>query len=456
MNRAWNDRADKDLFFTILSVKNIGVISGAEWIVIGNHLRTLGYGFTNEGCRQHFQGLRRMQSKFDLHHASPGGSSSSSSAAAKADPTLNPITRRPGPGRRRSRKHSSVPSVTPSAGSEPGAATGAAAATGTAEEGDVSVAPDDGGPAAAVVAKSPSAVSVANGSGGHRDGLRLPTDSLSNVMDVGGADATPAVDNLDPVSAATGTAGTVLATSTAGAIVNHVDEIAATLRGSSASYAPILPRPPQEQLQPQPQPQLQPQLQQQQQQHRQPDPFAEPDSVIMSLTGLTPSEHTAQQQQQQQQEQLFPQQQLSQQHQIVAVQDPQDDDAQDVRESSLGSLEDANGEDDDVGVGVGVVLNTGTGAIASVITAVEDGQESVDLPDVDVGSSADLDERSAKRQKRADASAAAAAAPAPAPTAAPTPATALDDAAVLSALAAHNSSTASVEQYAAEYHYGEV
>lgn len=51
MNKNWNDRADKDLFFTILSVKNIGVISGAEWTTIGNHMRTLGYGFTNEGCR---------------------------------------------------------------------------------------------------------------------------------------------------------------------------------------------------------------------------------------------------------------------------------------------------------------------------------------------------------------------------------------------------------------------
>ena len=51
MNKSWNDRADKDLFFTILSVKNIGVISGAEWTTIGGHMRTMGYGFTNEGCR---------------------------------------------------------------------------------------------------------------------------------------------------------------------------------------------------------------------------------------------------------------------------------------------------------------------------------------------------------------------------------------------------------------------
>lgn len=59
MNKNWNDRADKDLFFTILSVKNIGVISGAEWTAIGGHMRGLGYGFTNEGCRYVFFFLPR-------------------------------------------------------------------------------------------------------------------------------------------------------------------------------------------------------------------------------------------------------------------------------------------------------------------------------------------------------------------------------------------------------------
>ncbi|KAI0971021.1 hypothetical protein F4678DRAFT_111041 [Xylaria arbuscula] len=97
MNKNWNDRADKDLFFTILSVKNIGVISGAEWTTIGNHMRSLGYGFTNEGCRQHFQGLRRAQNKADSN-------GSNQDSQRKADPTSNPITRRPGPGRGRPRK----------------------------------------------------------------------------------------------------------------------------------------------------------------------------------------------------------------------------------------------------------------------------------------------------------------------------------------------------------------
>ncbi|KAK6955315.1 hypothetical protein Daesc_002948 [Daldinia eschscholtzii] len=101
MNKNWNDRADKDLFFTILSVKNIGVISGAEWTTIGNHMRSLGYGFTNEGCRQHFQGLRRAQHKAE----SNGGID----AQRRSDPTLNPITRRPGPGRGRPRKQPPAP-----------------------------------------------------------------------------------------------------------------------------------------------------------------------------------------------------------------------------------------------------------------------------------------------------------------------------------------------------------
>ncbi|KAH8677999.1 hypothetical protein BX600DRAFT_141791 [Xylariales sp. PMI_506] len=106
MNKNWNDRADKDLFFTILSVKNIGVISGGEWTTIGNHMRSLGYGFTNEGCRQHFQGLRRAQQKAESNGAV-------ADSPRKADPTMNPITRRPGPGRGRPRKQPPVPVAQP-------------------------------------------------------------------------------------------------------------------------------------------------------------------------------------------------------------------------------------------------------------------------------------------------------------------------------------------------------
>ncbi|OLN91940.1 Actin cytoskeleton-regulatory complex protein PAN1-like protein 1 [Colletotrichum chlorophyti] len=107
MNKNWNDRADKDLFFTILSVKNIGVISGSEWTTIGNHMRSLGYGFTNEGCRQHFQGLRRAQHKAETNGT--GGSDN----PRKVDPTMNPITRRPGPGRGRPKKQPQQPAPMP-------------------------------------------------------------------------------------------------------------------------------------------------------------------------------------------------------------------------------------------------------------------------------------------------------------------------------------------------------
>ncbi|KAL7963598.1 hypothetical protein V8C34DRAFT_3139 [Trichoderma compactum] len=117
MNKNWNDRADKDLFFTILSVKNIGVISGAEWTTIGNHMRGLGYGFTNEGCRQHFQGLRRAQNKAEVD-------GSHSESARRADPTLNPITRRPGPGRGRPRKSQVQESDQPDANTTDNSPTG--------------------------------------------------------------------------------------------------------------------------------------------------------------------------------------------------------------------------------------------------------------------------------------------------------------------------------------------
>ncbi|EEY19091.1 predicted protein [Verticillium alfalfae VaMs.102] len=104
-SKSWTDRADRDLFFTILSVKCIGIITGPEWTSIGNSMRSMGYGFTNEGCRQHFQGLRRAQhtTRGIGLFGKPGVQEESH------DPTRNPITRRPGPGRGRPRKQGSPP-----------------------------------------------------------------------------------------------------------------------------------------------------------------------------------------------------------------------------------------------------------------------------------------------------------------------------------------------------------
>lgn len=53
--------------------------------------------------RQHFQGLRRAQNKADAN-GNAGDNPNSLSNQRRIDPTLNPITRRPGPGRGRPRK----------------------------------------------------------------------------------------------------------------------------------------------------------------------------------------------------------------------------------------------------------------------------------------------------------------------------------------------------------------
>lgn len=62
---------------------------------------------TNNLHRQHFQGLRRAQNKNEAD-------GSHSDTARRADPTLNPITRRPGPGRGRPRKSQASEAAQPS------------------------------------------------------------------------------------------------------------------------------------------------------------------------------------------------------------------------------------------------------------------------------------------------------------------------------------------------------
>ncbi|KAL5630446.1 hypothetical protein BROUX41_000318 [Berkeleyomyces rouxiae] len=100
MNKTWSDRADRDLFLAILMVKSVGVVSGAEWSQIGALMRGQGHGFTNEGCRQHFQGMRRKSARKETVVKPPD--------AGSRDPHHDPIMRRPGPGRRKSQKPASV------------------------------------------------------------------------------------------------------------------------------------------------------------------------------------------------------------------------------------------------------------------------------------------------------------------------------------------------------------
>ncbi|CAK7264976.1 hypothetical protein SEPCBS119000_001270 [Sporothrix epigloea] len=184
----WNTRADKDLFFTILSVKNIGIISGIEWANIGHHMRVLGYDFSNEGCRQHFQGLRRSQKKVELladaKGISPGSSATvGADAAEEAHPArlANPV-------RRRSRK-------------QPLAA--AQAGVGVSEEGHYSPGKADFATSAGTAskgqggadAKSPPA-SVAAPDETGSDNLNTGQNTTPNVKHVDGATSASAVDSV--------------------------------------------------------------------------------------------------------------------------------------------------------------------------------------------------------------------------------------------------------------------
>ncbi|KAK4133009.1 hypothetical protein BT67DRAFT_443381 [Trichocladium antarcticum] len=179
MNKNWNDRADKDLFFTILSVKNIGVISGPEWITIGNHMRSMGYGFTNEGCRQHFQGLRRAQNKSDA-------SGAPSDNPRRSDPTMNPITKRPGPGRGRPRKQ---PAATATGAPPPGVTPSGVAPVGASPTGTPLGAPGvhplfPGGPSAAGMQPGPPLGGVSSG-----------PPALSGLPGGPGTPGTPGIQN---------------------------------------------------------------------------------------------------------------------------------------------------------------------------------------------------------------------------------------------------------------------
>ncbi|KAI0202582.1 hypothetical protein F4808DRAFT_420656 [Astrocystis sublimbata] len=95
MVRNWNDRADKDLCFAIISVKRVENISGAEWEAIGEHMRLQGYTFTNEGCRQHYQAYARVRRS----KGKPDETTSNLELKSKGDPALNPVKRRPRRGR---------------------------------------------------------------------------------------------------------------------------------------------------------------------------------------------------------------------------------------------------------------------------------------------------------------------------------------------------------------------
>ncbi|RDL34004.1 uncharacterized protein BP5553_08372 [Venustampulla echinocandica] len=56
MPSAWDHKSDKDL---LLAIIENGVLKGIEWPKIAQKMTAKGYTFTHEGCRQHFQKIRK-------------------------------------------------------------------------------------------------------------------------------------------------------------------------------------------------------------------------------------------------------------------------------------------------------------------------------------------------------------------------------------------------------------
>ncbi|KAI9053937.1 hypothetical protein LZ554_002881 [Drepanopeziza brunnea f. sp. 'monogermtubi'] len=56
MPSIWDHKADKDLLLTIIDE---GSLKSIAWPSISNKMADKGYSFTHEGCRQHFQKIRK-------------------------------------------------------------------------------------------------------------------------------------------------------------------------------------------------------------------------------------------------------------------------------------------------------------------------------------------------------------------------------------------------------------
>ncbi len=310
--------------------------------------------------RQHFQGLRRAQQKFEPANggaAAVGGSLSSGisslgalgGAAApapwsgKGDPTLNPITRRPGPGRGRPRKQSSGGTADDAGGDGSGVSTQLPAEAAAASQLQP-LQPLLPHQRQVPLAPAPQAAAVA----GHA-GTGIP-----------GGDAAAAAAALAAATAAAAAA----AGAAAGSVMpqHHAHQLAGRHMGMGIAAL----TPPASQL-------------------AQALPPSLPHAMPQSLPPQQPH--------------------------------PSQGERHDAGDASLGSLEDANGEEEDVvGMGLGVVDGLG--------------MDDVDVDDDDDDD--DDDGQHAKRQKLDDLTDSA-----------------LEDEAVLSALAAANGAGA-VDHYATE------
>ncbi|EHK98899.1 hypothetical protein GLAREA_05576 [Glarea lozoyensis ATCC 20868] len=57
-NTTWNHESDKDLLLTIIAR---GSLTSIVWKDIAAEMTALGYGFSHEACRQHFQKIRKQR-----------------------------------------------------------------------------------------------------------------------------------------------------------------------------------------------------------------------------------------------------------------------------------------------------------------------------------------------------------------------------------------------------------
>ncbi|EKD16221.1 uncharacterized protein L3040_009539 [Drepanopeziza brunnea f. sp. 'multigermtubi'] len=85
MPSVWDHKADKDLLLTIIDE---GSLKSIAWPSISNKMADKGYSFTHEGCRQHFQKIRKEAR--NGHNALETLAPSPSKAKAKAKAVTTP------------------------------------------------------------------------------------------------------------------------------------------------------------------------------------------------------------------------------------------------------------------------------------------------------------------------------------------------------------------------------
>ncbi|CAL3966877.1 unnamed protein product [Diplocarpon coronariae] len=82
MPSQWDHKADKDLLLVIIDE---GTLKGIAWPTISDKMSSKGYTFTHEGCRQHFQKIRK-EARGGIAKSDSGPSSPSKRTSSKTTP----------------------------------------------------------------------------------------------------------------------------------------------------------------------------------------------------------------------------------------------------------------------------------------------------------------------------------------------------------------------------------